>query len=124
MRDYMVGLKTLVRETVHDVMASSAEYSFTAPGASIPETASLGVRFHTKIQKFGDMTETGYAEFIEGVTRLVFHRGELQAQQVTLKENGFVTLLAPEWRGAKFRLETKEPFEGPVEEVWHVTFAR
>lgn len=122
MRDYMVQLKAEVRNIVHDVMASNCEY--VAPVSPTPAAVSLGVRFHTKIQKFGDLTDTGYAEFIEGVTRLVFNREELDAKTVSLKENGFVTLTHPQWRGAKFRLVTKEPYEGPVEEVWHVTFAR
>lgn len=122
MRDYLVQLKAEVRNIVHDIMASSAEY--VAPGIPTPKAVPLGVRFHTKIQAFGDAGSTGYAEFIEGITRLVFNREELDRLGVNLKANGFIMLTHPEWRNAKFRLDAREPFEGPVEEVWHVVYVR
>lgn len=80
----------------------------------------ITVRWHHRIDRFGDIESGGYAEQIDGIERALFNRELLAENGVVLRRNGIVTLTEGEWGGVKLRLDTKEPRDGPVEEIWGV----
>jgi hypothetical protein len=105
--------KASLRQTVHDVLQVSATV-VVAPGQ---DAQGISVRWHDKINRFGNLDNAGWAQTVEGIDRLIFNRPELEAKGITLSSNSVVTLDAA---GDKFQLDVKEPPNGPVEEVWVV----
>lgn len=111
------ALKAEIRQVVQDTMGIDAEYLDSTMGYPVV----LRVRFHTKINRFGDMIEQGWAEVIEGVNRLILNVPELVEKGVTLRRGGTVTLTAPGFEGFVLVLHAQEPATGPVEVVWNVS---
>ena len=108
-------LKTRCRQMVHNTFAVSGLYA--APGGTTPPV-SLSVRYHNKFatELAGDQTTV----YLEGITSLVFDRGELATKALTLTKNAVVTLTD---YGLSFKLQTKHDIEGPVNETWDVVKA-
>lgn len=117
--DWM-ATKALARQTVHSTFGVSATYQDNTLDYPVPIT----VRYHTKLVQTGDLEGAGYAEIIEGVDRIVFNRDQLltanNGAPVSLEHRGVVTLTTPSLAGVQFWLETRDPVNGPVEEVWNV----
>lgn len=109
------GAKKAARRIVHDTLSGLSTY--TAPQSSV--STALYVRWHHKIDRFGDPESAGYAEVIEGVERIIFDREELAAKGIVVGRNGIVTM-DEDGVSVKLRLETQEPVEGPIEEIWNV----
>ena len=114
------ALKARTRQIVHDTMATDAEY--THP--HLVGAVGLRIRWHNKIAQYGDLLDTGYAEVVEGINRVIFNRPELDEKSVTLKAGGYIRLLAPQYGGALLILDVQEPVVGPVELVWKVRHDR
>lgn len=110
------ALKAQVRQTVHDTLSIAADYSDdnTSP-------VELRVRFHTKINRFGDMLDQGWAEVVEGVNRLIFNKPELDQNSVTLRRGGKVTFTDPHFEGIVLVLHVQEPDSGPIDAIWQVS---
>lgn len=111
------AIKAEVRSIVHETMAIPAVYTDGQCG----DSASLRVRFHSKINRFGDLTEQGWAEIVEGVNRLIFDKRELDEQGVVLRSGGQVTLQARGFENIVLVLHVREPEEGPINVVWQVS---
>lgn len=111
------ALKAETRQVVHDTLAVSASYL----DSTMAEPVDLTVRFHTKINRFGDMLDQGWAEVIEGVNRLIFNVPELTEQGVTLRRGGKVTFTAPGYESIVLVLHAQEPDTGPVELIYQVS---
>lgn len=118
--DWM-SVKALARGTVHKTFRVAATYQDNAMEAPV----DIYVRYHTKIAQTGDLESGGYAEVIVGIDRIVFNRDELSeiAPPIKLRHRGVVTLTHPKFNGVHFWLETREPVDGPVDEIWAVTRA-
>lgn len=109
-------LKHDARRAIHDTMRVTCDYTATG----IPSGTQLGVRWHNKINRMGDLENQGYAEIVEGIDRMIFDLEELSAKGITLVRNGVVTL--PEIMGSiSFALDVQEPDTGPIERIWLVT---
>jgi hypothetical protein len=109
--------KACARQTVHDVLQVAATV-VVAPGQ---DAQDISVRWHDKINRFGNLDNAGWAQTVEGIDRLIFNRPELETKGIVLSGNSTVTLNAA---GDKFQLDVKEPPNGPVEEVWVVVRIR
>ena len=110
------ALKAQVRQTVQDTMSTEAEYT-SRDGAV---TATLRIRWHNKISRVGDLLDTGYAEVIEGINRVIFNIPELTEKNVKPERGGQLLLTSPHFMGAVLILNAMEPTVGPIEEVWSV----
>lgn len=74
----------------------------------------------------GQLDAGGYAEFIQGVERLVFNMEELTTKRVELIRGGKVELTDVEYTlpdGGKptLTLDVQEDDTGPIERIWKVT---
>lgn len=109
-------LKHDARRAIHDTMKVTCGY--VAPG--VPPGTQLGVRWHNKINRMGDLENQGYAEIVEGIDRMIFDLAELSEKGITLTRDGLVTLPAL-MGGIEFALDVQEPDTGPIERIWLVT---
>lgn len=110
------SVKAQTRKVVHDTMSVAALYS----DAQVTD-AEITVRFHTKINRFGDMLEHGWSEVVEGVNRLIFSSDELSEKSITLRNGGVVKLTAPGFEDISLALHVQEPATGPSQVVWQVS---
>jgi len=78
---------------------------------------AIRARWHSKIDRFGDMGNAGYAEVLEGIERLILD--ETQARALNVRRGGVVSF--PTLEGIAVTLEAMEPKDGPIEEIWSVT---
>lgn len=108
--------KAQSRRVVHDTLGVSAFYKDNTMSAPAP----ISVRWHSKIDRFGDLDNAGYAEIIEGIHRVIFSRE--RARELGLRNGGVITINRPEITfQATLTLEAMEPYDGPFEEIWTVT---
>ena len=76
----------------------------------------IKARWFNKVAKYGDLVETGYAEVVEGVDRVVLF--PCDTPTVRFERLGVVTF--PSY-GRSFRLDIVEPSDGPTDQkVWQV----
>lgn len=109
-------LRTRARRDIHGAFSVAAVYS----DDTLDEPVPVSVRWHHRIDRFGDLDAGGYAEVVDGVERLIFDRDELAEKGLQLRRHGLVTLTETGWSGIALRLDTREPYDGPVEEIWGV----
>jgi hypothetical protein len=107
--------KKAARQTVMETLGADALYTDSTHLTPV----AIRARWHTKIDRFGDNGNLGYAEVIEGVERLILT--EAQARQIGVKRGGVVTF--PTLDGVAVTLEAMEPKDGPIEEIWTVSSA-
>lgn len=105
--------KKLVRRVVHDTLAVPALYQ----DAVMSTPADIRARWHSKIERTGDLEGEGWAQVIEGVDRIIFNSTD--ARTLNLKRGGTVTF--PAYNNATFILDTREEVDGPDEEIWLVS---
>ena len=103
------------RRVVHDTLGVAATYQDDSMDA--PE--DIKVRWHNKITTHGDLLETGYAQLIEGIDRIILVPED--TPDITFKRTGIVTITAWGTPGFAFTLDTQEPATGPLEQVWKVS---
>lgn len=84
---------------------------------SRPVPVAIRARWHSKIDRFGDSQNAGYAEVIEGLERLILD--DAQATALNVVRGGVVSF--PTLDGISVTLEAMEPKDGPVEQIWSVT---
>lgn len=105
--------KQAARQAVHRTLGVDALYQDSSVSAPVP----IRVRWHSKIDRFGDQPTAGYAEVVEGIHRVILEAA--QARAVPVKQTGIITMPAT-MGGARLSLETREPADGPFEECWTV----
>lgn len=115
-RQTLTELRAKARRAIHG--AFSVEGSYLDPFT--PEPLPITVRWHHRIDRFGDLNSAGYAEQIDGIERAIFNVEQLQEAGITLRRGGVITLSYPGWDGIQLRLDTREPRDGPIEEIWGV----
>jgi len=107
--------KKATRQTVMEFLGMDAFYTDSANTTPV----AIRARWHTKIDRFGDNGNLGYAEVIEGVSRLILPVA--RAREIGVKRGGVVTF--PQLDGKSVVLEEMEPKDGPIEEIWTVSSA-
>lgn len=103
-------VKRKTRGVVHATLGVSASYQDSSMSAPVP----VRVRWHSKIDRFGDMENAGYAEVVEGIDRVIFEAA--QARQLGVRHAGVVII--PQMGNAELTLDAMEPADGPFEEIW------
>lgn len=114
------ALKARTRQIVHDTLAVEGEYTHPTKVGAV----TLRVRWHNKLVRTGELLDTGYAEVLEGVDRVIFNRPELHEKSVVLTRGGQVRLTDPRFNGAVLVLDSQQPIVGPVEEIWMIGYLR
>lgn len=112
----MMALKSQARRVLHDTLSIPVIYKHEP----MVKHEDLNVRIHSKISRFGDLLDHGWAEYIENVNRIIFNREQLGEKQLILKSGGVVT---SDFKDIiiKWKLIASEPLEGPVEVIWQVS---
>lgn len=112
-------VKAKVRQVVHETLAVSATYQDSSISVPIVITA----RWLNKLSRIGDLENSGYADVIEGIDRVVFNAA--LARSIPVKKGGVVTFTSytnsDEGMAPVFVLAAKQPTNGPYQEVWEVT---
>lgn len=104
--------KADARRALHDGLSVAATYEDTL----ITEPLPIRVRYHNRIVIEGDPYGLGMAETIEGSDKVVFEVDPLVVPAVA--RGGIIRI--PQYSLA-FRLEAKEPSDGPITQTWRVT---
>ena len=107
--------KRLVRQTVHETLGVAGFYKATSVSTPVP----IRVRWHSKIDRFGDLESSGYAEVIEGIDRVIFYT--VDARAIGVSRTGVISI--PELSIDGLVLSSLEPADGPYEEIWNVSRA-
>ena len=103
--------KSLNRRVVMSTLGVSAFYQDNTMSAAQP----IKARWHSKIDRFGDLAEQNYAEVVEGIDRVILFPCDYPT--LNFARGGVVTF--PSY-GRSFRLEYLEPSSGPLEASWRV----
>lgn len=118
----MAAVKAQIRGIVHETFRVSAIYQ--SPKA-FESPVPITLRWHRKIKVEGDLDNSGYAEMLGDVSRIIFNRPELSTANaglpLTLEHLGVVTITDQGYDNARFTLDVMEDHDGPVDEVWHVS---
>lgn len=109
-------LKRRMRADVHKTFALPALYRDATMGAPVDVT----IRWHSRVDEFGDLAEQHFAKIVDNVDRIIFDSAELVEKGITPRQHGTVTITEDGWRDAKLVLQVSEPTVGPVENAWQV----
>lgn len=118
MASNFAAIKAKARRDVHASLSVSARYESYSQ-----ETVAngLSVRWHNKQQLLGDLDSGGYAQFIDGIERIIFMQDELQTRGIVLEEGDVIIITAEGFGNIGLVLKTQEPVVGPVEVIWQVS---
>lgn len=106
------ALKSQTRRVVHDTLGVDAFYQDDAMSAPVTVKARY---LKQKVDRYGDLVEQGYAEVVEGIDRVVFFPCDYPT--LNFARGGVLTF--PAYK-LTFRLELREPGDGPEQAVWQV----
>lgn len=106
------SLKAQCRQAIHEMFSVDAWYH----DKDLPEKVAIRVRWHSRINRFGNLDDAGWAEMIEGVDRIIFERDEVAP--LSIRSGGLVYIHSMD--EAAFTLKAQEPSDGPFEETWSV----
>lgn len=104
-------LKSQNRRVVMDTLGVLAFYQDNTMSAA----QEIRARWHSKIDRFGDLAEQQYAEVVEGIDRVILFPCDYPT--LNFCRGGVVTF--PKY-GLTKRLEYLEPSSGPLEAAWRV----
>lgn len=114
-------IKTQARRAVHSAFAVPVLfYPGGSTVAASPENP-LMARLHNKVQISADPLSGGYAQIVEGVTRVIFDRDTLQAAGIAPRQGDVVEFTAYKVR---VRLDTRDTPNGPVTDRWSVNLVK
>ena len=105
-----------MRRDLHDTFAITASYQ----DSTLLEPVDVNIRWHSRYETFGNLSEQGYAEIVDNVDRIVFDIDELVTLELTPRVGGLVTITEDGWGDAVLVLRLSDPRIGPVENVWQV----
>lgn len=103
--------KAQARKALHDGLSVSATYQ----DSIITTPVALRVRYHNKIVIEGDPFGLGQAESIEGSDKVILEVNPATTPEV--RRGGIIVI--PQYN-LTFRLEAKEPSDGPTIQTWRV----
>lgn len=110
------AIKAKARRDIHDGLSIAATHKAVSSGL----ITELAVRWHSKQVLLGDFQDGGYANFVEGIERIIFDREELFAKGVTPREGDVVTITAVGYDNVQLVLKVREQTRGPIELPWEV----
>lgn len=110
------AIKAKARRDIHDGLSIAATHRAVLSGL----ITDLAVRWHSKQVLLGDFQDTGYANVVEGIERIIFDREELQAKSVILREGDVITITAEGYDNVQLMLKVREQVRGPIEQPWEV----
>jgi hypothetical protein len=105
--------KANARRAVHATFGVRALFKDTPTSTPV----ELSARWHSRLVLEGVIDGAG-AQVIEGVDRVVFDREELAAKGVAPKYGDIVTF--PDYGNFEVQLAERQPYDGPVSEIWGV----
>lgn len=106
--------KLLSRRVVHETLGVDGLYQDNS--MSTPEP--IRVRWHSKIDRFGDLESAGYAEVIEGIDRVILSAA--QARSLNVSHGGTITIPMADIGPVVLSLAAEEEADGPYLECWTV----
>lgn len=106
--------KLQTRRLVHETFGVDGLYQDN----SMSTPAPIRVRWHSKIDRFGDLESAGYAEVIEGIDRVILSAA--QARELNVIATGIISLQVADIGTVRLSLSAREEAEGPFEECWMV----
>lgn len=104
--------KRSLNKAVMETFGLNATYK----DCNMSSPVAVRARFHNKIERFGDLNHTGYANIDMSVSTVVFSRE--QARLIDVKRNGEVFF--PDLNNLIVILETRLDSTALDEEVWQV----
>ena len=106
--------KLMVRRVVHATLGVTAFYKDNTLSAPI----EIRVRAHNRLDRMADLNNE-YSEVLEGINRIIFDRQSARAANI--KRGGQIWVcesLAEIPEAQSYTLDSMEPYDGPVEEIW------
>lgn len=110
------AIKAKARRDVHNAFSVAATHTGHTSGV----VTDIAVRWHNKQVMLGDLQDSGYANVIEGIERIIFDRTELAEKGIVLNRGDVITITAIGFENARLILEDREPIVGPFEVKWQV----
>ncbi len=101
--------KSHLRRVVHDTLGVVAFYSDDV----VSDPLEVKARWHNKLELFGDPNNEGYAQVLQGIDRIILIPSDYPG--VTFKRGGVFEF--PSYN-MTFKLDTREPNDGPLKQVW------
>lgn len=105
--------KATARRKVHETFGVRALFKDSPTSTPV----ELSARWHSRLVLEGVMEGAG-AQVIEGIDRVVFNREELAENGVSPKYGDIVAF--PDYGGFEVQLAERQPYDGPISEVWGV----
>lgn len=112
----LAQIKAKARKAVHAAFSYSATYKDGTLDAAVP----VRVRWHNRLVMLGDYDQSGYANVIDGIERVIFDRSELATLGIEPVRGGVVTITDEGMNNTRLVLDTCEKHVGPLEEKWMV----
>jgi len=105
--------KRSLNKAVMETFGLDATYKDCSLSSPVP----IRARFHNKIDRFGDLDNSGYANIETSISTVVLSRE--QAKSLNVKRNG--EIFFPDLNNLIVVLETRLDNTSPDEEAWQVT---
>lgn len=112
----LAEIKAKARKAVHAAFSYDALYKDPSLDAAVP----LSVRWHNRIVMHGDYDQSGYANIIDGIEKVIFDRDELTKLGVTPMRGATLRLTEGGMNNTRLVLDVREKNVGPLEEKWTV----
>lgn len=117
-------IKAQMRRDVHASFAVPCHYVSAASGFDRRfdidfDGQTITARFQDRLQQ-SNSGGGGWAQIIEGVTRVTFNREELEAAGIVPAQFDVVEFID---YGVSAKLQLRDPYDGPIEERWTVSAA-
>lgn len=112
----LAEIKAKARKAVHAAFSYSASYFDDTLNAAV----HVDVRWHNRIVMQGDYDQSGYAQIIDGIERIIFDRDQLGTLGIAPRRGGKVTITEPQMPVTVLILDVREKHVGPLEEKWIV----
>lgn len=111
MSDWLAA-RTQARRDIHAGFAVAAKVV-----QGLVET-DVTVRWHSKVERVGNIGGGDYSEILSTIDRLLFNSEELTAAGITLKHGDLVKLT--DFGNYELELDVREPPDGPIKVTWTV----
>lgn len=112
----LAAIKAKARKAVHAAFSYAATYH----DASLDAAVDVKVRWHNRLVLMGDYDQSGYANVIDGIERIIFDRDELAKLGITPIRGGEVIITDEGMNQTTLFLDSREKYVGPLEEKWMV----
>lgn len=112
----LAEIKAKARKAVHAAFRYDALYKDPSLNAAVP----VSVRWHNRLVMHGDYDQSGYANIIDGIEKVIFMRDELETIGLTPVRGATLVLTEKGMNDTRLVLDVREKSVGPLEEKWTV----